>query len=80
MIIFRIRSINRGKWLTDEPQISQNRFQHGNLRRVIKRIQFSCSAISEREAEPYHHNSDETGFDIMARPWVLTSASKCLII
>jgi len=34
----RIRSINRGKSLTDEPQTSQNRSQHGSLPRFIERI------------------------------------------
>jgi RNA polymerase sigma-70 factor (ECF subfamily) len=34
----RIRSINRGKSLTDEHQTSQNRSQHGSLPRFIERI------------------------------------------
>ena len=38
LALFGIRSINRGKWLTDEPQTSQNRSQHGSLPRFIERI------------------------------------------
>ena len=49
---FGIRSINRGKSLTDEPQTSQNRSQHGSLPRFIERIpNFNVAPTVEQTGE-----------------------------